>query len=72
MQPHHFIGIVITLGGILENNPRSITRRLSTLSANKQVYDSACPPYQEALKKSGYEFQLKYEVEGGAKIDLEK
>ena len=47
--------------GILENIPRSINRRLSTLSANKQVFDSACPPYQEALQKSGYDFKLTYE-----------
>ena len=44
--------------GILENIPRSVNRRLSALSANKEVFDLASPPYQDALKKSGYDYIL--------------
>ena len=46
---------------ILENIPKSVNKRLSTISSNKQVFDQASPPYQEALKKSGYNFKLNFE-----------
>ena len=46
---------------ILRNIPASINKRLSTISANKQVFDEAVPVYQEALKKSGYDYKLEYE-----------
>ena len=47
--------------GILENIPRSVNRRLSALSANKEVFDLASPPYQEALNKSGYNYTLHFD-----------
>ena len=46
---------------ILENIPKSINRRLSSISSNQEVFKAACPPYQAALEKSGYDFQLNYE-----------
>ena len=46
---------------ILENIPKSVNKRLSTISSNKQVFDQASPPYQEALKRSGYDFKLNFE-----------
>ena len=30
------------------------------ISSNKEVFDAAAPPYQEALKNSGYSYELKY------------
>ena len=45
---------------ILENIPKSVNKRLSTISSNKQVFDQASPPYQEALQKSGYNFKLNF------------
>ena len=59
---------------ILENIPKGINRRLSTISSSKEVFDKAAPLYQDALKKAGYDFQLHFEepinegkggVEGG-------
>ena len=56
---------------ILENIPKGINRRLSSISASKEVFDRAVPPYQDALIKAGYDFQLQFEeqindgVEGG-------
>ena len=47
--------------GILENIPKSVNKRLSKISANEDVFNSAVPPYQEALVRSGYDFKLKYE-----------
>ena len=46
---------------ILKNIPQSVNRRLSSISSNEQVFDQAKYPYQEALKKSGYDFNLKYD-----------
>ena len=45
---------------ILRNIPEAINRRLSNVSSDKQSFDSAIPPYQEALQKSGYNYTLKY------------
>ena len=46
--------------GILRNIPQSVNNRLSSISANQEVFDQACPDYQEALKKSGYDFKLHF------------
>ena len=46
---------------ILENIPKSVNMRLSKISSSKEVFDSAVPPYQEALNKSGYNFKLSYD-----------
>ena len=45
---------------ILKNIPESINNRLSKISANEEVFNQAIPPFQEALQKSGYDFQLKF------------
>ena len=46
---------------ILKNIPEGVNRRLSKISASKDVFDRACPPYQEALRQSGYQYKLQYE-----------
>ena len=46
---------------ILRNIPLAVNRRLSSISANEEVFNAAIPSYQEALEKSGYNHQLKYE-----------
>ena len=45
---------------ILRNIPKSINQRLSNISSNENIFKEACPPYQEALDKSGYNFELKF------------
>ena len=45
---------------ITKNIPESINKRLSNISSNEETFDQSAPPYQEALQKSGYNFQLKY------------
>ena len=45
---------------IIKNIPLSVNKRLSMLSSNKEVFDAAAPPYQEALQKSGHNFELNY------------
>ena len=46
---------------ILKNIPLGINKRLSTISANEEVFNAALPPYQEALKKSGYTHDLTWD-----------
>ena len=48
---------------ILKNIPAAVNKRLSTISANQEVFENAAPPYQEALNKSGFEHKLKFEPE---------
>ena len=43
--------------GILNNIPLSVNKRLSSISANEDVFIASCQPYQEALEKSGYNFK---------------
>ena len=46
---------------VLKNIPLGVNKRLSKISSNKEVFDKACKPYQEALRKSGYQHTLVYE-----------
>ena len=40
--------------------PKSIGKRLSELSCNKETFEKAIPPYTDALKKSGFKENLVY------------
>ena len=46
--------------GILRNIPLSVNKRLSCISANENVFKECSQPYQEALARSGYDFELKF------------
>ena len=52
---------------ILRRIPETINRRLSKISSNKQAFDSSTPPYQEALRKSGFNYNLHYEPQPAQK-----
>ena len=45
---------------ILKRIPESINQRLSDISSDEREFNSAAPPYQAALKKSGYEYKLHF------------
>ena len=45
---------------VLKNIPLGVNRRLSKISADKNIFDAAIPPYQEALSRSGYDHILEY------------
>ena len=45
---------------VLRSIPEAINRRLSNISTDRQSFDSAAPPYQEALRKSGFNYSLHY------------
>ena len=45
---------------ILKNIPDAINKRLSEISSDRQCFDNAKTVYQEALNKSGYNYNLSY------------
>ena len=46
---------------ILENIPKGVNKRLSSISATKDIFDKAAPIYQAALREAGYSYELEYE-----------
>ena len=46
---------------VLKNIPASVNKRLSSISSNEKMFKSAAPLYQEAIQKSGYDFELKFD-----------
>ena len=45
---------------IIKQLPLSVEKRLSTLSSSKEIFDESATIYQEALNKSGYSYELKF------------
>lgn len=45
---------------IIRNIPEAINRRLSSISSDQEVFNEVAPPYQEALRKSGYTHKLEF------------
>ena len=48
---------------IIKKIPLAVNRRLTSISANEEVFRQAAPPYQAALISSGYSHALKFEPE---------
>ena len=48
---------------VIENLPAAVNRRVSTISADENIFKQAIPPYQKALEESGYDFTLKFDPE---------
>ena len=46
---------------VINNIPKSINRRLSSISSNEEVFNQSVKIHQEALEKSGYDHKLKFE-----------
>ena len=45
---------------LIEKIPTMVSKRLSDLSKNEEVFKQAVPPYEEALRTSGYSQKLSY------------
>ncbi len=45
---------------IIRNIPAAINKRLSNISSDENIFEQAKAPYQEALRKSGYNYTLEY------------
>ena len=46
---------------VLKNIPASVNKRLSSISSDEKMFETAAPMYQEAIKKSGYDYTLKFD-----------
>ena len=46
---------------IIRNLPAAINKRISSLSANEDTFSKTKQTYQEALRQSEYDFQLKFD-----------
>ena len=45
---------------VTRNIPKAVNKRLSALSSNQEIFNKIAPIFQEALKKSGYDYKLTY------------
>ena len=50
---------------IIKNIPVNVNKRLSSISSDEKMFNSAAPLYQEALEKSGYSYKLKFDPNAG-------
>ena len=50
---------------VIKNIPKGINDRISKLSSNEAVFETAKPIYQEALSDAGYRYDLKFDPEVG-------
>ena len=46
---------------IIKNLPRSINDRISTNSKNETIFNKASAPFADALKKSGFNYKMKFD-----------
>jgi hypothetical protein len=46
---------------VTKNIPAGVNKRLSSISSDENMFKMAAPLYQEALTKSGYNFELKFD-----------
>ena len=46
---------------ILKQIPAAISKRISTNSSNKQIFQNASPCYNNILKSSGYKEQIQFQ-----------
>ena len=57
---------------VIRNIPPSINKRLSTISSDEKMFQTAVPLFQEAIKKSGYDFTLKFDPSASNKPTTKK
>ena len=51
----------------LQKNPLGIEKMVNDLSSNKNIFDKAKPDFQDALRKSGYDYELEYKDKNKSK-----
>ena len=52
---------------ILRELPKSINKRINTLSCDRQTFDQSAPTYSDALSKSNFNVQLEYEQQNNTR-----
>ena len=65
IKPNNTPSYVHTLSNhppiVTQNIPAGVNKRLSSISSDEKMFETAAPIYREALAKSGYEFELKFD-----------
>ena len=46
---------------VIKNIPKAVNKRLSSISSSEEMFETAAPIYREALAKSGYDCELKFD-----------
>ena len=46
---------------VIRKIPESVNHRISSISSNEKIFKDAAPQYQEAIKKSGYNYTFKFD-----------
>ena len=46
---------------VTKNIPAGVNKRLSRISSDETMFETAAPAYREALARSGYDFELKFD-----------
>ena len=67
-----FFGFHNIFKSIIKQLPNMIQDRLSTNSSNKELFDEAVGPYNDALKRAGYKQKLVYKPRNKEKKQQEK
>ena len=57
---------------IIENIPLTLNKRLSEISSDKHLFDIAAVQYQEALVKSGYQYQLNFQPNNSGSLNKKR
>ena len=52
---------------VLNNIPDGVNKRLSAISSNEEMFWTAAPWYQDALRDSGHYYQMKYDPNANTK-----
>ena len=57
---------------VIKNIPAGVNKRLSSISSSEEMFETAAPIYREALAKSGYDFELKFDPNASEKSHKNK
>ena len=65
---HIYIYIYDQPPAIIRQLPKSINHRISNLSSDQQTFSSSAPTYENALRRSNYDFNLQYNATPSSKL----
>ena len=57
---------------LLKHIPLNIDKRLTDILPSREIFEESIPPYQQALKESGYDHKLTYNPEPTPRNKREK
>ena len=57
---------------VIKNIPDGVNKRLSSISSDEKMFGTAVPLFQESIRKSGYDFTLKFDPSANSKTPPKK